>query len=291
MVKRVVSTSFWTDCQVIDQYSVEDKYFALYLMTNTKSTQLGIYSLPKKIMSFETCYTAEVIEVLLNRFSDKYGEIIYSEKTQEVSLLKSLSFSILTGGKPVSDLLKREFRRVKDSQLILRTYQEMKSYWAKSPRRFDQSVKKIFEDEMTKRGILFNSEDRELNSGQIERKENPKEGMVKEEEAIENYYSFLNLESLQLNKKELKDNILTLFYQEKFGELTEEAEGMLKYWATICPKSLILEALLRSVGKHHPLSYADTIIDNWMKAEVTILRDVKRLDRQYTEESEVDGEL
>lgn len=291
MVKRVVSTSFWTDTQVIDEYSVEDKYFALYLMTNTKSTQLGIYSLPKKIMSFETGFTAEVIEVLLKRFSDKYGKIIYSEKTQEVSLVKSLSFSILTGGKPVSDLLKREFRMVKDNQLILRTYEEMKSYWTESTRRFDQSVKKIFEDEMIKRGICFNAESLELTKCPLERKEKTDEEMVKEEEAIEKYYSFLKLENLKLDKKELKEDILTLFYQEKFGELTEEAEEMLDYWISICPKSLILEALLRSEGKYRPLSYANTIIENWMKEEVKDLRDVKRCDRQYSEESEVDGEF
>lgn len=48
MVKRVVDTAFWTNMQVIDNYSIEDKYFSLYLMTNDKTTQVGIYPLPKK---------------------------------------------------------------------------------------------------------------------------------------------------------------------------------------------------------------------------------------------------
>ncbi|MDN6730992.1 MAG: hypothetical protein L0L39_02290 [Atopostipes suicloacalis] len=159
MVKRIVNTAFWTDIQVIDHYSVEDKYFSLYLMTNDKSTQLGIYSLPKKIMSFETGFTSEVIEVLLNRFSEKYGQIIYSEKTQEVALVNSLSYSILSGGKPVSDLLKREFRLVKDGQLILATYQQMKSFWESSSRTFDHTVQELFENELRKRAILFKEEE------------------------------------------------------------------------------------------------------------------------------------
>lgn len=54
MVKRVIDTKFWTDMQVMDHYSVEDKYFALYLLTNGRSTQVGIYSLPQQVMSFET---------------------------------------------------------------------------------------------------------------------------------------------------------------------------------------------------------------------------------------------
>ena len=44
MVKRVVDTDFWTDMEVIDHYSPEDKYFYLYLITNGKSSQVGIYS-------------------------------------------------------------------------------------------------------------------------------------------------------------------------------------------------------------------------------------------------------
>src|SRR5699024_5676973 len=122
MVKRIVDTSFWTNMQVIDQYSVEDKFFYLYLLTNDKSTQVGIYALPKKIMSFETGFTTDVIQVLIERFSKNYGKILYSEETQEITLLESLQFSVLSGGKPVKDLLEREITNVKDSRLIIATY-------------------------------------------------------------------------------------------------------------------------------------------------------------------------
>ncbi|BAX71292.1 hypothetical protein [Leuconostoc suionicum] len=44
-IKRIVDTRFWNDNKVIDTFSVEDKYFLLYLMTNPESTQLGIYKL------------------------------------------------------------------------------------------------------------------------------------------------------------------------------------------------------------------------------------------------------
>lgn len=97
MVKRVVDTNFWTDMQVIDNYSIEDKYFFLYLMTNDKTTQVGIYPLPKKVMSFETGFNSDVIQVLLDRFSENYGRIIYSQETQEVTVLHSLQSTILKG--------------------------------------------------------------------------------------------------------------------------------------------------------------------------------------------------
>src|SRR5699024_3810781 len=155
MVKRIVETSFWTDMQVIDQYSVEDKFFYLYLLTNDKSTQIGIYPLPKKVMSFETGFTTDVIQVLIERFSNNYKKIVYSEKTQEVTILDSLEFSILSGGKPVSDLLEREITAIKDSSLILATYKEMKEFWLLSKRQIDKTVMKLFESEMTNRNINF----------------------------------------------------------------------------------------------------------------------------------------
>ena len=53
---------------MIDKYSVEDKYFLLYLMTNPHTTQVGIYKLPKRLISFETGYTVESVSVILERF-------------------------------------------------------------------------------------------------------------------------------------------------------------------------------------------------------------------------------
>ena len=43
-IKRIVDVSFWTDGKV-DEFSPEDKYFMLYLLTNPFSKQLGIYEI------------------------------------------------------------------------------------------------------------------------------------------------------------------------------------------------------------------------------------------------------
>lgn len=70
VAKRVVEVRFWTNPYVIERYSVEDKYFILYLMTNPATSQVGIYRLSKKVMSFETGYSTDVINVLLDRFEN-----------------------------------------------------------------------------------------------------------------------------------------------------------------------------------------------------------------------------
>lgn len=154
MTKRVVDTNFWTDRQVMNHYSVADKFFTLYLLTNGKSTQVGIYSLPKKVMSSETGLTNDVIQVLLNRLTNTYGKILYSEKTQEITILNRLEFSIFTGDKPERDLLERELSKVKDGELIKATYEAMFDFWQTSKRAFDQTIQELFEEELKTRGFF-----------------------------------------------------------------------------------------------------------------------------------------
>lgn len=152
-VKRIVDTKFWNDEKVLDTYSVEDKYFLLYLMTNTMTTQLGIYRLPKKYISFQTGYTKEVVEVLLQRFENEYKNIVYNHRTQEIAVLNSLKYNIVKGGKPVSDLLTKELSQVNDDDLILKTYLNMSDWWSVSLRPFDKTVKELFENELAKRKV------------------------------------------------------------------------------------------------------------------------------------------
>lgn len=152
-IKRIVDTSFWTDTTVLDEYSVDDKYFQLYLMTNPESSQLGIYSLPKKIISFQTGFTKEVVEVLLQRFETDYENIKYNHVTQEIAVLNYLKYSIVKGGKPVSDLLVRELNKVEDDHLIVSVYNQLSDWWKVSDRPFDKTVKELFEEELIKRKV------------------------------------------------------------------------------------------------------------------------------------------
>jgi hypothetical protein len=63
-IYRQVHVDFWQDGFVLD-LTPEEKYFFLYLMTNSKTTQSGIYELPKRIIETETGYNRETVEKLL----------------------------------------------------------------------------------------------------------------------------------------------------------------------------------------------------------------------------------
>lgn len=121
-IKRVVSTGFWNDKKVVDMFSVEDRYFYLYLLTNPNTTQLGIYELPISTASNETGYNKDVIRVLLDRFENKYDMIRYSHDTGEVAIKNYLRHSIVKGGAPVKDCLIKELKQVNDVSLIYYIY-------------------------------------------------------------------------------------------------------------------------------------------------------------------------
>ena len=84
-VYRQVHVSFWQDAFVLD-LTPEEKYFYVYLMTNSKTSQIGIYELPKRVIEMETGYNRETVEKLLQRFKD-YEKIDYNEATREIVLL------------------------------------------------------------------------------------------------------------------------------------------------------------------------------------------------------------
>ena len=258
----MVHTAFWTDIQVIDHYSIEDKFFHLYLMTNDKTTQVGIYPLPMKVMSFETGFTTDDIQLMLERFKKDYGKILYSKKTQEVTVLHSLQYTILKGGKPVSDLMKRELSTVKDGKLILATYKEMKDFWASSRRKFDQEIKRIFEQELASRDLMtspkienlfqMNEDNQILSSGT----DTPKDS---EEHVLERYIQYFQKQGNLSHGEVTANNILTIFYGDMIDLVTPHVQKQLDKWEKTFSKSIILEALQRSASKSHPLSYTASI--------------------------------
>lgn len=90
-VYRQVYITFWQDEFILD-LTPEEKYFYLYLMTNSKTSQCGIYQLPIKVMEMELGYNRDTIVKLIERF-EQYGKIAYDESTKEIALVNWLKFN------------------------------------------------------------------------------------------------------------------------------------------------------------------------------------------------------
>ncbi|MBO1513229.1 DnaD domain-containing protein [Metabacillus bambusae] len=107
---RQVHVEFWQDGFVLD-LTPEEKYFYIYLMTNSKTSQCGIYELPKRIIETETGYNRETVEKLLARF-EEYGKIKYNEGTKEIFMTNWAKYNWINSTKVIK-CIEKELDNVK----------------------------------------------------------------------------------------------------------------------------------------------------------------------------------
>lgn len=116
---RAVQTEFWEDPRVIEEMTPEDKLFYLYLLTNPKTTQIGIYQITKKQMAFELGYSTESINALMDRFENHHRIIKYNLETREICILNWAKYNLDNHSKPVLDCIESELKKVKDKSFIM----------------------------------------------------------------------------------------------------------------------------------------------------------------------------
>jgi len=122
---RALQTSFWQDAFVLD-LTPEEKYFFIYLMTNSKTSQCGIYELPKRIIETETGYNRETVDKLIQRFVE-YGKIEYDEKSKEIIILNWAKYNFSKSPKVIS-CIKKELQSVKNTDFVSTFINSLKHY-------------------------------------------------------------------------------------------------------------------------------------------------------------------
>ncbi|PFW87219.1 chromosomal replication initiator DnaA [Bacillus pseudomycoides] len=139
---RQVHTSFWNDVKVQEDFTPEDKYFFLYLLTNPQTKQIGVYQITKKQIAFETGYSQESVKALMQRFEDYHKLIKYDDETREIVIFNWGKYNLKKAGKPIEDLLKKELKDVKNTELLVPIYEHIEQ----------PSIKNVFAN------FLFNQE-------------------------------------------------------------------------------------------------------------------------------------
>lgn len=112
---RLVQLSFWTDSKVIDDFTPEDRYFYLYLMTNPHTNLSGCYEISLKQMSDETGYSKETVQKLLDRMQFIHKVIAYSVSTKEVLIIKWSKYNWTSSDK-FRTAVGKEIEAVKDPE-------------------------------------------------------------------------------------------------------------------------------------------------------------------------------
>lgn len=86
-IYRNLYISFWTDTKVEDDFTPEDKYFYLYLLTNPQTNICGCYEISFNKVSRQTGYNKDTIMRLIDRFENVYDVIRFNKETKEILIL------------------------------------------------------------------------------------------------------------------------------------------------------------------------------------------------------------
>ncbi|ADQ04386.1 hypothetical protein Calow_0818 [Caldicellulosiruptor owensensis OL] len=113
---RQIYISYWQDSYILD-LEPEGKLLYMYFMTNSRTTQCGIYELPLKIIQFETGLDKKTIESYIKKFiQDK--KILYSWETNEIFLLNWLKYNNIDSPKTLA-CVKKELTNVKNKEYVM----------------------------------------------------------------------------------------------------------------------------------------------------------------------------
>lgn len=157
ITRRCVCTNFWLDTKIMDMLTPDERFVALWLLTNPATNMLGIYEFSLTMMASQTGFNKETLKMILRRFDEKYGIIKYSENTSEVAILNSLRYGIVGGGAPVKSCLERDEKTIKNKKLLkyviehLKTKEDIENvtvreYLAEAEQRLE-GIEQVIDDE------------------------------------------------------------------------------------------------------------------------------------------------
>ena len=114
-VFRKIHVTFWSD-SFVSNLTDKEKLFYLYLLTNSKTSQLGVYEITKKQISFDLGYSIDTVSNLIKSI-EKTDKIRYNEITCEMAIKNWYKYNGNSSIK-VKSLTDKESQNIKDKSLI-----------------------------------------------------------------------------------------------------------------------------------------------------------------------------
>lgn len=264
---RKIYTKFWKDGKVIEELTPEDKFFFIYLLTNPSTTQIGIYQITKKQMSFELGYSIETINSLMDRFENYHKLIKYNTSTREIGIKNWGRYNLDRGGKPMMDCIKKELGMVCDMSLI--------NYVSENIKRED--IKNVFKsylideniDNLCKDNKVYDTYNDSYNDtlsrcGQVKEKEEVKDKVKDKEEVKE-----IDLKSFNVGE-------YVKLYEQNIGTLNGVAYEWINTISEEIDINLFKKAILIATDKGKcNKGYIGGIIKKWINNNIKTYDDLK----------------
>lgn len=268
---RQLHTDFWNDGFVLD-LTPEEKFFYIYLMTNSNTTQCGIYELPKRIIETQTGYNRETVDKLLLRFQE-YNKIHYFDETKEIMILNWLKYNKPNNLNAVK-CVNREIKNIK--------YKKFISVFYKQCLDEELDIESIFKGVKIEEHENFKSEVvASLNEPLI----SPSKGACKEpvsKEIISNKQKIINnKQGVRSNKNPCEGthaycDVLT-FFEKNIHSADAAEKEKLRMWSSVINCDVIILAMEEALKYNaRNINYVGKILKNWDNKGLKTIYDFKK---------------
>lgn len=286
---RQLYTEFWSDSFVLE-LTPEEKYFYLYLISNSKTAQCGIYEISKRIIETETGYNRDTVEKLIKRFCD-YQKILYCEDTKELMLINWIKYNSPNNINAIK-CVNKELSKVKHKAFLKILFEKCQAAGL--------DVQRIFENLITMESCHTAEELGELQIKEItsidlqgpykglpsNRIISNKEEVInkeervrsKEDEAIDKETSYKNTSAsdyVEIN------NIIRIFEENVHAMTPLEYEKILDFTNHVSSEVIIM-AIEEAVNYNaKTMKYITKILTSWISSGIKTAEEVKAYQRQW----------
>ena len=117
MAKRMIDTELWNNEEIIENFTAEDKYFWLYLLTSPHNNICGVFKNSPNLIARDMGLHKDTVVNLLYRF-EKIHNLIYADKeTNEVLILNWYKFN-WTKSPKILTMVEKEISSIKSQEII-----------------------------------------------------------------------------------------------------------------------------------------------------------------------------
>lgn len=106
-IYRNISTKIWSDPAVVQNYTPEDKFFFMYLLTNEHTTLCGTITIGTKTMANETGYNEDSIKALIERHYKVHKTILYDKECSEILIRNWCRYNWTSSEKLMASVVKQ----------------------------------------------------------------------------------------------------------------------------------------------------------------------------------------
>lgn len=245
---RQFQTSFWSD-NYIGDLSPNQKLLYVYILTNEKTTQCGVYEFSMRYAQLETGLDKAEIEQIINEFV-KSGKIRYSKETNEILIINWLKHNSARSPK-VAAVVDKEIRNIKtpefESEVITRSQVLGYPIQTKLPSQDTVSIPYPYSIDS---GTQYNIKEDKKNIKEVE--------VETDAPATADAYQI---------------------FQENFGMLNSfNSQSITEWIQDFGSDELVIEAMRRSALDNKGYRYAEGIMKKWVSTNIKTLDDVKAED-------------